>query len=472
MKPRVAWGVTTPQYNHEPPFHPDQRFPELPFDNASTQPNAPYTLLRELFHRLGLDPANPLGQIIRPGQTVVIKPNFVLSFHAGADDLFAVVTHPSILRALVDYTFLALKGTGRIIIADAPQMDCDWDELMAAQRLDAIQDFYRKKFNFNLELYDLRNFALIDRHQLAYSSNRKPRPGDPLGTAIVNLGRRSAFYGRPNDNYYGADFDRSVTMRHHHDKTHEYAVSKTILSADVFLSVPKMKVHKKVGVTLNLKGLVGINTDKNYLVHHTVGTPTTGGDQLPDGVPASDRFVTRAQRWLADRTLARQSGVGDAIYRAAAAGYRALIKPWQPRAESTLVLDSGNWHGNDSAWRMTSDLAKIIFFSDANGQLHDTRQRKIFCVVDGIIGGENNGPLSPDAKPAGCLVAGENPVAVDIVTARLMGFDPGKIRQFDILQSPEWDFGFRSADEIELVGDSGLNFHFQPHPGWVGHIER
>jgi len=38
-------------------------------------------------------------------------------------------------------------------------------------------------------------------------------------------------------------------------------------------SIPKMKVHGKVGVTLNLKGLVGVNTDKNYLIHYRVGTP-------------------------------------------------------------------------------------------------------------------------------------------------------------------------------------------------------
>jgi hypothetical protein len=31
------------------------------------------------------------------------------------------------------------------------------------------------------------------------------------------------------------------------------------------LSVPKQEVHKKVGFSLNAKGLVGITTAKNYL---------------------------------------------------------------------------------------------------------------------------------------------------------------------------------------------------------------
>lgn len=455
MNPRVAWGVTTPRYNTAPPY-------------PSGPENAPATLLEELLQRLG----NPLDAIIRPGQTVVIKPNFVLSANDNHDDLFAVVTHPSLIRALVDKAYTALRGDGRIIIADAPQMDCNWDELMAAQRLDTIQEFYDRKFRFPVEVCDLRNFTLVDRHQPAYRGNRTSLPGDPLGSVVINLADRSEFFTRQCENYYGADFDRTETMRHHHDGVHEYSVSKTVLSADVLLSVPKMKVHKKVGVTLNIKGLVGINTNKNFLVHHTIGTPRNGGDQLPDNIPTGDRFVTAARGWFSDKLLAKQSRMGDAIYHAAASSYRTFIKPFRPKAESTPVLDSGNWHGNDSAWRMAADLAKIIFFADASGKLHDTPQRKMFCVVDGIIGGDNCGPLTPDAKPVGCLVAGENPLAVDIVTTRLMGFDPAKVRQFDILRSPHFNFGFRSADEIELLGDTGLNFHFKPHPGWVGHIER
>ena len=107
----VAFGVTVPAYNNDPPFHPATRFPELPFSEISVAPNWPYELLRELFLNLGLDAErfgtqdwNPLGGVIQPGQTVVLKPNYVLSFNDSGHDLFAVITHPSILRALVDYT--------------------------------------------------------------------------------------------------------------------------------------------------------------------------------------------------------------------------------------------------------------------------------------------------------------------------------------------------------------------------------
>jgi hypothetical protein len=151
----------------------------------------------------------------------------------------------------------------------------------------------------------------------------------------------------------------------------------------------------------------------------------------------------------------------------------------------TLILDGGNWHGNDSAWRMTSDLAKILFFADRQGLMQTTPQRRIFCVVDGIIGGKDHGPLAPTAKACGCLVVGANPFAVDLVSTRLMGFDPRKIRQFDLVSDPAWDFGLRSFADIEIhTGDRVIPgaeffspssrepyFAFNPHPGWKGHIE-
>ncbi len=492
MTHAVAFGVTVPSYNREPPFHPDARFPELPFDEVSGSPNWPYRLLRELLAALELDGArfgtpewNPLGDLIRPGQTVVLKPNFVLSFNAGGDDLFAMVTHPSLLRAMVDYAFLALRGEGRIVIADTPQMDCDWDELMQAERLDAIQYFYASRFGFRIEVQDLRDFAVIDRRRPPLTANRRTLPGDPAGSVVINLGRRSHFHGLPNQAFYGADYDRQETIAHHQGETHEYRVSKTILAADVFLSLPKMKTHKKVGVTLNLKGLVGINTNKNYLVHYRLGSPRTGGDQLPDSRPRSDRMKVRLQRWASDRLLARRSPGADLLYRLGQGVYRATVKPFHSVSQETQVLDAGNWHGNDSAWRMTADLTKILFFADASGTLHDTPQRKMFCVVDGIVGGEGMGPLEPKARPSGCLVAGLHPIAVDLLATRLMGFDPRKLRQFDVAFDGAWDFGLKSFADIEvrapgrslpfpeLLADGRHDplFRFEPHPGWKRQIE-
>ncbi len=40
-------------------------------------------------------------------------------------------------------------------------------------------------------------------------------------------------------------------------------MSKSPLVADVFINLPKLKTHKKCGLTVNLKSLVGINANKN-----------------------------------------------------------------------------------------------------------------------------------------------------------------------------------------------------------------
>jgi len=48
-------------------------------------------------------------------------------------------------------------------------------------------------------------------------------------------------------------------------------------------------------------------------------------------------------------------------------------------------------------------------------------------VVDALIAGEGNGPGANTPKWVGCVLAGADPVAVDVVTAQLLGFDPAEL---------------------------------------------
>ena len=145
------------------------------------------------------------------------------------------------------------------------------------------------------------------------------------------------------------------------------------------------------------------------------------------------------------------------------------------------IMDAGNWYLNDTAWRMVVDLVKIIHFSDNKGKIHNTFQRNLFSIVDGIIGGERDGPLSPDPKPSGTIIAGENLLAVDLVATRLMGFNPYKLKQYTKLD-PSFDFGPKNFNDIDIYSNKEVfqeDFNtskntflsFKPHPGWVGHIE-
>ena len=59
-----------------------------------------------------------------------------------------IVTHGAILRAVADYVYLALRGEGRLIIADAPQNDADFTALREIAGLDVLREFYRTEAEF------------------------------------------------------------------------------------------------------------------------------------------------------------------------------------------------------------------------------------------------------------------------------------------------------------------------------------
>src|ERR1017187_2248601 len=69
--------------------------------------------VRDLFRSLDLDPANPLGQWIRPGMTVVVKPNWVKHEFGSTVGRNVLFTHASLVRVLIDAALTALAGHGR-----------------------------------------------------------------------------------------------------------------------------------------------------------------------------------------------------------------------------------------------------------------------------------------------------------------------------------------------------------------------
>ena len=69
---------------------------------------------------------------------------------------------------------------------------------------------------------------------------------------------------------------------------HRYLVARELIEADVVFNVPKLKTHKKAGVTGALKNLVGINGHKAYLPHHRKG-----------GVRPRRRRLSRGLAWKA-----------------------------------------------------------------------------------------------------------------------------------------------------------------------------
>ena len=212
------------------------------------------------------------------------------------------------------------------------------------------------------------------------------------------------------------------------------------MEADVFINLPKLKTHKKVGVNMcALKNLVGINANKNWLPHHTEGAPEQGGDQFPKATRKArleHAWMGTAKRWL------KNSPALSTLFVPLKKAGRLYF------GDTQKVVRSGNWHGNDTCWRMVLDLNKCFFFYGGDGNERKIPMRYL-AVVDGIIGGEGNGPMSPDAIEAGVILAGTHPAAVDVTAATLMGFDWKRIRMLkNVFEIRRKNFVPFSPDDI------------------------
>jgi uncharacterized protein (DUF362 family) len=483
---RVAISVDSGRYPSSPPYSPGKAYPEYPFGSeiSADETNHAYDGVRDALRLMGCDVAHygrkdwsPLGGIIRPGDTVVLKPNFIREFRetqTGHED--CLITHGSIIRAVLDYAYIALQGRGRIVVADAPQNDADFDAIRRITGLDEIQEFYRNHAHFDVEVFDLRPERAKKINGVIIG--HEPLPGDPGGYVRVDLGRHSMFAEVENLCHllYGSEYDTSEIRRHHSGGIHEYLISGTVLNADCVINLPKLKTHKKTGITVCLKNLVGINGNKNWLPHHRLGTPAQGGDQFAD-----DCLRHRIERTVMAGFRRLFPLFGPAR--------RVLAKPLLRVGKRAFgdtnadAIRSGNWYGNDTTWRMVLDLNRILLYADCDGHLRNHPTRRLFCIVDGIIAGEGNGPLDPTAKRAGLVLAGANPLAVDLVAARLMDFDflslPMLSQGAAIHPLPLTVF---SRDDVACVCNvadfhgrlaevKGLNMRFRPHFGWRGHIE-
>src|SRR5262249_24252808 len=147
---------------------------------------------------------------------------------------------------------------------------------------------------------------------------------------------------------YGADYYRDETISHHNLGRHEYLISASVLKADVVISIPKLKVHRKVGATLNLKNLVGINGDKNFLPHFQIGAPSRGGDEFPDSVGSRAKGVYALRRKMIDSFLTSGSPFLERAYVLSRKAYQIVKRPMGMPLD---VVQAGDWFGNDTAWR-------------------------------------------------------------------------------------------------------------------------
>jgi uncharacterized protein (DUF362 family) len=73
-----------------------------------------------------------------------------------------------------------------------------------------------------------------------------------------------------------------------------------------------------------------------------------------------------------------------------------------------------------------------------------------FSIVDGIVGMEGNGPLEGTPRASGVLVLGDDPVAVDATSTRIMGLVPERI---DYLKKASRLLGHIREERIQQLGE-------------------
>ncbi len=430
MSPARASIVSRPGTRYPAPgaaYSPSESYPEYQFDQVAVRPNAVYSMVRETLAQIGLDAEhfgspswNPLGNFVAPGSRVFVLCNLV--YHRRPNeatrDFQAKCVHGSVVRALIDYLLLATGTEGRIVVGSAPLQSCDWDSVMNGTGLTEVLGFYRDA-HMPVESKDLRLFVTrMTPAGRLHAVNHQATAGDSID---IDLGLESLLAGITSQQSGGShfrisDYNPDRLESFHQGTSHHYQVHRLIVESDVVLSLSTLKTHEKVGVTCGIKGFVGTVTYKDCLAHHRQGTPATGGDELPTSL----RFLTPVSRF------------SDWVYR---------HDPMYPLLPVLQVADrsvkrvlrrlgvrlAGSWSGNDTAWRMAIDLARIAYYADRTGKMNDGPQRVHLSFIDGIVGGEKDGPLAPDAVDSGTVLFTDDVVLGDRLACRLMGYDPERL---------------------------------------------
>jgi len=390
--------------------------PELP---PEARPTPTLLAVRKLLADAGLDRDrigsaewNPLSELISPRDRVLVKPNWVHHRNASGWGLDCLVTHTDVIEAALWY--VAKARPAAVALGDAPVQGCDFEALMAAC---GVRDMLARlaATGVPVALHDFRRTVRGDA-PLRQPAVEGCRPLDRY--VLHDLGTASDLepITRGDGAFRVAMYDPEQLARRHGPGRHQYLVAREAMEADVVVNLPKLKTHKKACLTGALKNVVGINGHKEYLPHHRRGGSRAGGDCYE----GRSRLKEAVERLL-DSTN-RSRGPSRPLLAGAARAGMALSNLLGAPEEF-----DGSWPGNDTVWRMTLDLQRILRYGRAGGGLASVPQRVVLTLTDAVVCGQGNGPLAPEPAQLGLLTLGTSTAAVEWVHAQLMGLDPRAI---------------------------------------------
>jgi uncharacterized protein (DUF362 family) len=366
------------------------------------------------------------------GKKIFLKPNWVLQNRSSSDQ-WCLCTHPNFIIQFVNY--LVQYAPSKITIADAPVQGCKWEQLHSAEFYNRIEKI-SKASNVKIEIKDLRRLVFTPSEREMHKTQNSID-----NYVIFDLGNQSFLEDVSEENinkFRVTVYNPDRFLESHAKGMHKYCITKELFDADICISMPKSKTHEKSGITNALKNIVGLNGDKDYLPHHRIGGSKHGGDAYPGKNVVrffAEQLYDKANRNLENASYWRWIRLASLVWRLSI-----------PNRHSRL---GAGWYGNDTTWRMVMDLNKIAYYGRSDGTLGKDPVRKFYSLCDGIIGGQKDGPLTPDPLALGFISFTNDSAWCDIATAILMGMEVNKLK----LLVAAKDFSPFNHLEIKLNGE-------------------
>lgn len=426
----------------------------------------------------------PTGNI----RKILIKPNLVAHESNPSFPIEAKVTDPKIILAIIKACLQKYPEMEMVTIGDAPLQSCDWDLMLKQAGYTEMFKEVQKLTRGRVKLSDFR----LERATITGGLIERKKTDTELKSeneVEVQLDAKSFLDPISSEKglFRVADYSPTETISNHKRGFHRYLIAHAAIDCDLFINVPKLKVHQKAGLTAALKNLVGINASKANLVHYRRSGSKTSGDEFPQDRSHLVVAHIRVKEFLQRVT----KPVHRILYRPLKLTWRTLAKISKldfngytrgtPNLGRSFVT-GGAWYGNDTIWRMIYDLNKIVrYCPPAGGRLASTTQRQYLVIVDGFVAGEGNGPLEALPVDLGLFLISNDPFLCDISLATLVGFDYSKIptfRRHREFADDVWGNFDPGLVEITINGErvSGVDSlpvlkNLIPSVGWKGHIE-
>jgi hypothetical protein len=349
------------------------------------------------------------------GPTIFLLCNFVYQKRANEtwDQFRGKTTQCQVLYPLIEQIIAVYGDKVRIRIGNAPLQGADWQRLVEETGLARLAQHFGERLGpEGIELCDLR---LHVRPSNGRNLRERPWDEDEYSSercVLVDLAEKSLLEEVTADDtaFRVLDYGTDRIGRCHMRGKHIYVVARKVLESDLIISVPKLKTHEKVGITTGIKGCVGTIAHKDCLPHHRKGSIASGGDEY--------QRPSRVRRLLSNYHDFVNRLPSSMLANCLLFSERVLRKI---HARTGGALSPGSWSGNDTAWRMSLDLARISLYGTADGRMASRPVRQHFVLTDGVIAGEGQGPLAVDPVHFGYLSWSEDLAASDLVNSTAMG---------------------------------------------------